>query len=1302
MSENDSRRDPKDASVEAPEEASAVRTGRRSFLQYAGFTFAAVAIPDWLSGCAAPVSSGSSGEAFGTTKAAFDPINVTVPDTWVTAVRRDDLLSLRFNFIQMQAAGGQLSLIDKTKPGLILVEFPPQHIVEPTFDEPMPGSPPVGGTRPIDARIAQKSRVAFYVPPMQAPIKYDLQDLLQACTQFALNVAPNAVGAADDTLTIQTFPTSTCGSGGSTCSSDQAVAAIGGMNRARGLNDLLSDTINADTPPATTPPAPAAKVADSETSIELPYRLVLSPSQALRFAHAGAPVQSMTSTLTELWTSRLARADAAGNADETTRVACSVRAVASLDLASPLDPFSTGIPDQNALHSGDRLNLIDQSSNFTTTPGRPAGKTYPIHAKSLLLSSRGGTLDVLGSFEEPKDGLLSWQHRASIGRDNYVRVEYDGILFPWGHRASLVTISERKFLANPNNGAGPRTAFLWKRQFVLIRQPFKDYSGLPPNGPFLAVKILTPSTPPIDPVPVPLNWFWPTVNNGTAVRLSAQLVDLEKNILTANIATIFVPSTLFVPGTLTVDTTLLKTLQNEFQTKQDPDTSFRCASDFQGQRVAYALTTPATLGKTTHETRQIKFGAFVRDQGMMPPPPPRINATNGGDQQPSDYTPDIQTTEIAVASVRQFTGAGGTVTMEYAKPYVTGDTRFGPGNPGEVFLSLVAGNDPLPVDFGAQSQRAGAFLTPSMTILGMSRQIGPLPGLIPGGDLQGQITKLATGNADPTQVFGGMLGQTKLFGCFTLSDLFGGNLPFPSMPSFVTHTLDVIATTVKTLNQAQLALEEVKQAASSPPPELQTALNQLSVFEDKVSKFVTAVGDLKPTDPTGFVTAVKMTLDDVRMALGTLQSDISAARSKNAQLPLNPGIPDSLFAVADSLIRQASGMLPPSGLPQEIIDALNAVANAANVATHMSSRFEWSTSPGDVQPITALGIPQIFFPSDGSSFPKTVLKITGEVRAHEVAGKPAGLDITATLNNFDINLVGVGTVPTPYNSTPGTPKSSPLAFLALSFDHLTFTAMAGQKPSIDVGFKDLTFQGPVHFLNALKNIIPLNGFSDPPGISVDSQGIHGDFSIALPSLGVGVFSLENINLGAGFHIPFIGQPMTVGFHFSERQNPFHLTVSLLGGGGYFLMDLSLQGVQLIEAALEFGAEAAIDLVVASGSVLIMAGIYFRYDASSKPDPGVTLTGYVRIAGSMSVIGLITASVEMRLDLGYQHTNGQDTAFGEATISIEVSIMFFSASVDVHAEKTFGGNNGDPTFVEVMGTSGGPGTDWDTYCNAFAA
>ena len=70
-------------------------------------------------------------------------------------------------------------------------------------------------------------------------------------------------------------------------------------------------------------------------------------------------------------------------------------------------------------------------------------------------------------------------------------------------------------------------------------------------------------------------------------------------------------------------------------------------------------------------------------------------------------------------------------------------------------------------------------------------------------------------------------------------------------------------------------------------------------------------------------------------------------------------------------------------------------------------------------------------------------------------------------------------------------------------------------------------------------------------------------------------------------------------------------------------------MQKLEAAFEFGAAIAIDFGVASGGVHVMAGIYF------KMEPGkASLTGYFRLGGYVDVLGLISASIELYMDLTY--------------------------------------------------------------------
>ena len=165
----------------------------------------------------------------------------------------------------------------------------------------------------------------------------------------------------------------------------------------------------------------------------------------------------------------------------------------------------------------------------------------------------------------------------------------------------------------------------------------------------------------------------------------------------------------------------------------------------------------------------------------------------------------------------------------------------------------------------------------------------------------------------------------------------------------------------------------------------------------------------------------------------------------------------------------------------------------------------------------------------------------------------ASYTASASLNNFKVNLFG---------------------FIIIWFEELDFSSEKGQKPDVRVvlrnGTDAVAFGGPLEFVNQLKEIIPSSGFSDPPSLMVTPNGISASYSLNLPTVSVGIFSLSGVSLGAGFNLPFDSNPASVRFNFSERQHPFSLTVSLFGGGGFFAIGISSIGVQEIEAALEFG------------------------------------------------------------------------------------------------------------------------------------
>ena len=59
-----------------------------------------------------------------------------------------------------------------------------------------------------------------------------------------------------------------------------------------------------------------------------------------------------------------------------------------------------------------------------------------------------------------------------MGRDQYVRVSEPGFLYPFGHRAAWITVTERKVVDRAD-----ATAFLWQREFIVVRQPVRSFTG---------------------------------------------------------------------------------------------------------------------------------------------------------------------------------------------------------------------------------------------------------------------------------------------------------------------------------------------------------------------------------------------------------------------------------------------------------------------------------------------------------------------------------------------------------------------------------------------------------------------------------------------------------------------------------------------------------------------------------------------------------------------------------------------------------------------------------------------------------
>ncbi|MFO0887939.1 MAG: hypothetical protein U0790_02210 [Isosphaeraceae bacterium] len=337
--------------------------------------------------------------------------------------------------------------------------------------------------------------------------------------------------------------------------------------------------------------------------------------------------------------------------------------------------------------------------------------------------------------------------------------------------------------------------------------------------------------------------------------------------------------------------------------------------------------------------------------------------------------------------------------------------------------------------------------------------------------------------------------------------------------------------------------------------------------------------------------------------------------------------------------------------------------------------FEWETEVKRPDPL------KLLIPWADSHKPATILKMKGCVTTPIGDPSAATYETHADLNNFKVNLFG---------------------FIIIWFEDLQFSSKKGQKPDVTVRLREgrdaVQFGGPLEFVNELRNWIPSNGFSDPPALAVTPSGIAARYSLNLPTVGVGIFSLSNVSLGAGFDLPFDARPASVRFNFAERQQPFSLAVAMLGGGGFFAIGVSARGVQEIEAALEFGAALAINLGVASGGVEIKAGVYFHWlERQDNNKCTVELVGYVRIHGELSVLGLISASLTFNLQLGYLKESGGSIVWGEASLIVEIEIMFFSIDVTVRVRREFAGGEADPKIIDLIPDA----ATWTEYCEAFA-
>jgi hypothetical protein len=315
---------------------------------------------------------------------------------------------------------------------------------------------------------------------------------------------------------------------------------------------------------------------------------------------------------------------------------------------------------------------------------------------------------------------------------------------------------------------------------------------------------------------------------------------------------------------------------------------------------------------------------------------------------------------------------------------------------------------------------------------------------------------------------------------------------------------------------------------------------------------------------------------------------------------------------------------------------------------------------------------------------------------------PAAFAVQGRLRNFALSLLGLVTV---------------------KFNSVQFASRSGSKVDVKLDIADVEFQGMLTFVDKLRELLPTKSLLGLPQVQTAPDGVTVRYAIPVPSVPLGAMNIENLTVSSSVSLPFVeGKSAIVQFALSQRDNPFQINISIFGGTGFFSLQAMTSNKLAVEAALEFGGVAELDLVVVRGGVHLLAGVYLSMTSSG----GVLIEGHLRFGGYVDVLGLISVSIEFFLALTY---NGRSLA-GTGRLTVGVKLLFHSESFsfEVHREiSAFGAAPaGSASTIEAAHphamaahtaslaitaplaslstatrTSAMTSAQWESYCRAFA-
>lgn len=979
---------------------------------------------------------------------------------------------------------------------------------------------------------------------------------------------------------------------------------------------------------------------EDATAIELPWGLVITarPREGSLNPvsdHSPRPVLSPEG-VSGLWWARLRAQN--GSATDAR--------LALLPVSVRQDPQGLNIGPPS---DGDRLSILSLSAGASPELRQLAD------VKRLELSALGGSFSARGLWPG-----FEWDHDTTLGRDQRVRVLSRGVLYPFGHRAEFQELAERVMdtenLPPPDGSQSFAVAGMRKDLLLVITEPVRKAVGderLAREFPFADVEILTHSFRDLKEPNTQGPWEWVTFPRTPiapeSIRQAIEAVEAELGPLVESVQA------------------FLDSLPQTFAQMFDPP-PFGSAADLLHAQSQALEFDPEGLQQTrdaNNERITILQGSFLPE------------TTTGPDGETVENPGAVEHNQAVQAEISQLSAENQNINQ--ILPGVIAQRKFWDGEVVRLNALVFDEFNKLPRNLEMAAKDENEAAQQALILQGQLAQLRTDLEEFNAAKAQNHDVFFTPHTSDGNPLMFPVRCRNALGDIyFSLPLIFVKDMTLPGDENFEEFRYLDDQRVIDALRDAWQARSAVPlpgvrlnplQRLPGPPPRLADIqeVHQITISGSPHG------GTFRPSMPEFLVE-----LPTLRTLLPN-QPERVALKLRDEFLNVGESVELALAPVKEigidftELPERSGGLISPKYTADVISRELGPVARAAlpdiDLPTpDLSSVFKEATLLGfslgdlieDAVPIDLKdpkGLPKIV-PVMVNGLPAgarmewkdlrlkdhSALRVKKGVTKFEltVERSPANTETTCTLSDFSLVMP---------------PSGTPL--VELTFKSVVFTQKMGQPPDLDINGLGVEFHGALKLLKKLQDeILPLIGISGPkPSIDVTKSGITAKYAFHVPRVTAGAFLLKNIAFLIAMEVPFTKKPVTVSLGFASRENPFALTVLMFGGGGYIDVQVCGDRISRLEASLEFGAMVEIDLVIARGEVHALGGVHFV----KQPDGSMELEAYIRIGGSVEVLGLVSVSVELVVMLTYK-SEPENRLVGRATLVIEIDVTFFSEAV----------------------------------------